>query len=115
MRKILTSAAAVALLAAVATGWLSARNQEGGQPAADRKSDDAAVRQAAEAFATVFASGAAKAVAASGTEAGEYIPDDGPPIRGRAALEKAYQDFVAKRPKVAAETKVESVRFLAQD
>jgi uncharacterized protein (TIGR02246 family) len=115
MRKILTSAAAVALLAALAAGWLSARDQANGQPASDRKADEAAVRQAAEAFAKVFASGDAKAVAAAWTEAGEYIPDDGAPIRGRAALEKAYADFIAKRPKVATETKVESVRFLAQD
>src|SRR5205823_5305368 len=56
-----------------------------------------------------------KAVAAAWTEAGEYMPDEGVTIRGRAELEKAYADFIAKRPKLAAESKVESVRFLAQD
>jgi uncharacterized protein (TIGR02246 family) len=115
MRKILTSAAVVAVMAAVTAGWLAARDKADGQPANDRKADEAAVRQAAEAFAKTFASGDAKSVAAAWTEAGEYIADDGDPIHGRAALEKAYGEFIAKRPKVAAETKVDSVRFLAQD
>src|SRR5262249_30889230 len=48
-------------------------------------------------------------------ETGEYRADDAAPVQGRAALEKAYAAFLAKRPKVVAEAKIDAIRFLGMD
>src|SRR5262249_56610419 len=80
-----------------------------------RQADDAAIRKVSAEFARAVSAGDAKAVAAFWTDTGEYRADDAAPIQGRAALEKAYADFLARRPKVVAEAKTDAIRFLGQD
>jgi len=88
------------------------------QPAGDaqqRKTDEAAIRETSQAFARAFEQGDAKTIGAFFTEQGEYVDEGGKPIKGRAALAKAYADFFAKRPELKAEAKTDSVRFLSKD
>src|SRR5262245_52485095 len=81
----------------------------------DTKEDEAAVRKATADFIKVVEKGDAKAVAASWTENGEYIDDDGTTIRGRAALEAAYAKAFAKKKNVKVEMTIESIRFPSKD
>ena len=103
--------AVVGLLAAALTGFLVAQDR----PAAARPADEQAIREATQAFARAFEKGDAQAVGALFTEEAEYIDEDGAPVRGRAALAKAYTDFFAKRQELKAEAKTEKVRFLGKD
>jgi uncharacterized protein (TIGR02246 family) len=80
-----------------------------------RAEDEAAIRKAAAEFIKVVEKGDAKAVAASWTEDGEYIGDDGTTIRGRAAIEAAYTKAFAKKKNVKVEMTVESIRFPSKD
>src|SRR5689334_15340583 len=81
----------------------------------DRPADRAGVQDATRQFARAFEKGDAAAVAALFTETGEYSNEDAPPIRGRAALAKAYADFFAKRVGLKLESKSNAVRFIGQD
>ncbi len=116
------------LLALLAGGaWVRGVGQPGQPPKADppparpavgendRPADRAAIRETTRQFARAFERGDAQAVAASFTETGEYDNDEGPPIRGRAALAKAYADFFAKRPEIKVESKSNQIRFVGQD
>jgi uncharacterized protein (TIGR02246 family) len=83
---------------------------EGGKdqtPEADRK----AILKAGKDFIKAFEKGDAKAVASFWTEQGEYIDDDGSTLRGRAAIQEAYEKSFAKHPKRKAKVEVESLRF----
>src|SRR5438128_74057 len=109
----------------VGTAWVRGVGQPpaagtDGAPAAaakdgDRPADRAAVREATGRFARAFEKGDAAAVAAQFTETGEYDNDDGPPIRGRAALAKAYADFFAKRAEQKLASASNAIRFVGQD
>lgn len=104
------------LLAIVTTGFLLAQDQPAAAPAGtDRKADETAIRERAQALAQAFEKGDAKTVAAFWTEEGEYVDDEGRQLNGRAALEKAYAEFFAKRQEVKAEAKTDKVRFLGKD
>ena len=104
----------VALGLASVAGLARAREEK---PAAvpDRPVDEAAVREASQAFARAFEAGDPKAVAASWTEEGEYADEGLEPVRGRAAVERAYAAFFAKRPGLKVESNTQSVRFLGAD
>ncbi|WP_232056109.1 YybH family protein [Tuwongella immobilis] len=80
-----------------------------------RAADDAAIRETATALAKAFEKGDAKAVAAFWTAEGEYVEEGSDPIRGQAAIEKAYAAFFAKRPKLSVVNETTSVRFLGAD
>jgi uncharacterized protein (TIGR02246 family) len=80
-----------------------------------RADDEGAVRKATADFIKAVEKGDAKAVAASWTEDGEYIGDDGTTIRGRAAIEAAYAKAFARNKKLKIEITVESIRFLSKD
>jgi len=103
--------AAIGLLGAVMATILVVSTA--GEPA--RKADEADIRKAAEALALAFEKGDPKAIGSFFTDEGEYVDDDGTTIHGRAALEKAYTEFFAKRPELKAETKTDKVRFLSKD
>jgi uncharacterized protein (TIGR02246 family) len=109
--------AGAGLLAAAVTGFLVAQDRPAAdKPAGDaRAADEAAVREASQALARAFEKGDARAVAACWTPEGEYVDDNGNHIRGRAALEKAYAGFFAKRPELKVESKTTAVRFLGRD
>jgi uncharacterized protein (TIGR02246 family) len=109
--------AAAGLLAAAVTGFILAQDRPA-PPAGEtpqRPADEAAIREASQALARAFEKGDAKAVAGAWTEEGEYSDDQGKKVRGRAALEKAYAEFFAKRPELKVESKTASVRFLGPD
>ncbi len=100
----------------VAAGYIVAQNKPA--PSAEtsaRPADEKAIREAAQGLARAFEKGDAKALAAFWTEEGEYIDEGGTPVRGRAALEKAYADFFAKRKELKVETKTDTIRFLGTD
>jgi uncharacterized protein (TIGR02246 family) len=80
-----------------------------------RPDDDAAVRKATAEFTQAVEKGDAKSVAASWTEEGEYIGEDGTTLRGRAALEAAYAKEFAKKKNMKVEMNIESVRFPSKD
>jgi uncharacterized protein (TIGR02246 family) len=101
-------------LTTLATTSAEARAQEK-KAAAPRAADEQAIRDAAQRLARAFEKGDAKAVAGLWTEEGEYRDQGEEPIRGRAALEKAYGGFFAKRPELTVDAKTESVRFLSRD
>ncbi len=82
---------------------------------AKRADDEAAIRKATADFIKVFEKGDAKAVAASWTEEGEYIGDEGTTIRGRAAIEAAYAKAFAKKKNPKVEITIESIRFPSKD
>jgi uncharacterized protein (TIGR02246 family) len=111
-----TRIATIAILAAIAGGlligrpWLATRADE---PV--RAEDEADVRKVSEAFARAFETGDAKAVGAFFTDSGEYVDDESEPIRGRAALEKAYAGFFAKRGEIKVQSKTDKIRFLGKD
>jgi uncharacterized protein (TIGR02246 family) len=118
----------VALVAFVATQARSdGQNKTGGPAKAPparaageardpkRADDEAAIRKASAAFIKAVAAGDTKAVAASWTEQGEYIGDDGTTIRGRAAIEAAYAKAFAKDKNLKVEMTVESIRFPSKD
>jgi uncharacterized protein (TIGR02246 family) len=117
MKRTWALIAAAGLLAAAATGWIAAQDKAappaGAAPA--RPADEQAIREAAQAFARAFEKGDAPAVGALWTEEGEYINEEGTPVRGRAALAKAYANFFAKRPELKVESKTDKVRFLGTD
>ncbi len=118
MRCKWTVVAGAVLLAAATVGLLAVRSTTaaGGGEAAKRPADEKAIREAVQAFARSFEKGDARAVGAFFTEEGEYIDEDGgDPVRGRAALEKAYAEFFAKRKELKAEAKTDAVRFLGKD
>lgn len=107
--------ALLGLAVAVTAGWLY-RSTADEQPTNERSSEPevAAVRKSAEAFATAFNQGDAKAVAAFWTANGEYIGPDGEPIRGREAVAKEYAEFFKKNPKARVEVEIESIRLLGR-
>jgi uncharacterized protein (TIGR02246 family) len=80
-----------------------------------RKQDEAAIRQASQAFARAFEKGDAKAVADFFTENGEYVDEDQEPIRGRTTIEKAYKKFFGDREDVKVEGATDNIRFLGRD
>jgi uncharacterized protein (TIGR02246 family) len=113
--RLVRTVVASALLAGGVLAAVYAAQDKPAQPAAEPTPDEAAVRATAQALVKAFAAGDAKAVAAFWTEQGEYVDADGPPVRGRASLEKAYTDFFAKRQPITIEGKTDSVRFLGKD
>jgi uncharacterized protein (TIGR02246 family) len=80
-----------------------------------RADDEAAVRKATAAFIKAVENGDAKAVAASWTDDGEYIGDDGTTLRGHAAIEAAYAKAFASKKNPKVELTVESIRFPSKD
>jgi uncharacterized protein (TIGR02246 family) len=80
-----------------------------------RPDDEAAIRKTTAEFIKLVEKGDAKAVAASWTEDGEYINDDGTTIRGRAAIEDAYAKAFAKKKNPKLEITIESIRFPSKD
>jgi uncharacterized protein (TIGR02246 family) len=109
------------LVAALAIGVLSARDTppaDPRKPAVEdqaREADREAVRAAAREFAAAFNKGDAQAVAALWTEQGECHDADGEPIRGRAAIERAFAEVFKENPKAKIEVLIESIRFPAPD
>ena len=117
---------AVAAVLTTSVGWAGQENQTKPENAAQatagaaskdakRADDEAAIRKATADFIKAVEKGDAKAVAASWTQDGEYIGDDGTTIRGRANIEAAYAKALARNKKLKVEITVESIRFPSRD
>ena len=106
----------LSLMILASIGPSPALGQAGDRPKAarddDRREDRAAIRAAMQSFVKAFEAGNAKDVAGHWTAEGEYEGEAVGTIRGRDALEAAYTAFFAKNPKVRAETRPESLRFV---
>jgi uncharacterized protein (TIGR02246 family) len=87
------------------------------QPAADKQgeADRELIRKSSQDFARAFEKGDAKAVAAMWTENGEFREPNGKTLVGRAAIEKAYDEFFKANSGAKMEVLVKSVRFPAKD
>ena len=108
------------LAAALILGALSGRDtpaQEAKTTAAAQvpAADQEAIRAVSRDYSTAFNKGDAKAVAVLWTEQGECHDADGEPIRGRAAIEKAFAEFFKENPTARIEVLIESIRFPAPD
>jgi uncharacterized protein (TIGR02246 family) len=125
-RSSIAVAALGGLLALVAFLTAQVRSAGEGKPVAPAKApadaqapkraaDEAAVRKETARFIKLVEKGDAKAVAASWTEDGEYIDDDGTVLRGRAAIEAAYAKAFARKKNVKVEFTIESIRFPSKD
>src|SRR5438093_887675 len=68
-----------------------------------READQEAIRKSSLDFARAFEKGDAKATAALWTEHAELHDGAGRAIRGRAAIEKAFAEFLKDHPKVKME------------
>ncbi len=73
----------------------------------------AAIRQAADDFATAFNRGDASAVAAHWTEDGEYISETGVVFSGRKAIEDEYKNFFAANPGQRIRIVIDALRLLS--
>ncbi len=112
-------AAILVVILAVAAGTLfrsTAQDKTTDTAREDRKisEDEAAVRKSAAEFAEAFNKGDAKAVAAFWAKEGEFIGADDKPVKGRKAIEKSYEEFLAKNPKAKLEVQIESVRVIGR-
>ena len=100
----------------VAAGLIFAENKQAPTgDASSRPADEKAIREAAQGLARAFGKGDAKAMAAFWTEEGEYVDGGDVPLRGRAALEKAYGEFFAKREELKVEAKTDAIHFIGKD
>jgi len=81
----------------------------------ERAADIKAIEQSSRDFSTAYDKADAKAVAALWTENGEYHSDDGVSLRGRKAIEDAYQEHFKEKRAGKAHVVIESIRFPARD
>ncbi len=108
---VLVAGLAVAVLC---VGYMAAQDKKDKGP--DREADKATIDKLANEFIQAFNNRDAAAVAANYTAEGEYIRNDGEPIRGRAEIEKGYADFfktLKGKPKL--EIQMDALRFPSAD
>jgi uncharacterized protein (TIGR02246 family) len=110
-RILLVSALALVTLS---VGFMAAQDRTGKGPdrEADKRAIDKLINQAIQAFENRDAA----ALAAHWTDEGEYVRNDGVPIRGRAEIQKGYADFfktLKGKPKLEIQTN--GLRFTSAD
>lgn len=106
-RLLLSLAVALPLLWA---GDSTFAQKEKGRP---RNSD--AIFERARAFAAAFDKGDAREIAGFWTEDGDYIDQDGKRIKGRAEIQKAFEDFFAENKGARLRIDSETLRFVTPD
>jgi uncharacterized protein (TIGR02246 family) len=84
------------------------------QPKGDPK-DMEAIAKNGEAFIEAFHKGDAKALAAFWTEDGDFTDQTGRHVKGRAALEKAFQQMFSENEGLKLHTESDSLRFVTPD
>src|SRR5262249_32627085 len=116
MKKTWMILCAVAALTTVAVGIMVGDDKPKETPVpAERKEDAQAVRAAVEKFAEAFQKGDAAAAAAMPASGAQLAPDEGEPLRGRDAIQKALTEHFAKTPRAKFELEFEPVRFTSRD
>src|SRR4051812_2929257 len=91
---------ASAVAAMVAIGYLVGQQPAGKSPpenAGKPSADTDAIKKAGQSFVKAYLAGDARAMAAHWTENGEYFADDGTILRGRADIEKSYDELFTKK------------------
>ena len=104
------------LLALVALGGSFTTAQDKTAKDPKRKSDRLAIEKLTEDMIQAFDKRDAAAIAAHWTEEGEFIRNDGAPIRGRAEIQKGYAEFfktLKGKPKL--EIQSDALRFPSAD
>src|SRR5262249_48636460 len=66
-------------------------------------------------FREAFQKGDVAAAAAHLTSGAELVPDEGTPVRGREAIQKAFADHFSKKVRPTIKLEAESLRFLSRD
>jgi uncharacterized protein (TIGR02246 family) len=97
-----------------APGSPSARSGSGAQ-APERAKDESALLKNAEAFVEAFHKGDAKALAAFWAPDGDYTDQTGRQLKGREAIEKAFQGFFADNKGLKLRIDIASLRFVTPD
>jgi uncharacterized protein (TIGR02246 family) len=118
MKKTRACLVIAAILAAIAVGVIGAKDKPTGSPATadgERKEDTAAINKLMHDFTAAFEKGDAVAAAACLTSGAELIPENGDSIRGRDAIQKAFNSHFASNPRVKITLDVESLRFTSKD
>lgn len=100
-------------LGLLAGGWLS--QPAWSQADKEREADREAIRKSSQEFVKAFEKGDAKALAAQWTDQGEYQSENGELTRGRAAIEKSYDDLFKSKQKWKVEIEIRSIRFPSRD
>jgi uncharacterized protein (TIGR02246 family) len=101
-------------LVVVGVGFLVA--QPKGTKGADREADKQAVEKLIKANIEAFNNRDAAAIAAHWTDEGEYIRNDGDPVRGRADIQKGYAEFFKTlKGKSTVEVQTDNLRFPSAD
>src|SRR5262245_18305248 len=109
----------IAILAALTLGFLGVSfltAQGTTSKAPNREADKAAIDKLIKESTQAFNNRDAAAVAANWTAEGEYIRNDGEPIRGRAEVQKGYAEFfktLKGKPKLEIQT--DGLRFTSAD
>jgi uncharacterized protein (TIGR02246 family) len=83
-----------------------------GQQSKGDDADKAAIAQNAEAFIEAFGKGDARALAAFWTPDGDYTDQSGRHLKGREAIEKAFQSFFAENKGLTVRIEGHSLRFV---
>jgi len=102
------------ILSLLGVGWMTAQDRTPKNP--KRDADKQAIDKLTKEMVQAFAARDAAAVAANWTAEGEFVRNDGEPIRGRAEIQKGYADFFKKlkgKPKL--EVQIDGLRFPSAD
>jgi len=97
-------------LVILGVGYMAAQPKAAKAP--DREADKAAIDAVIKASIQAFNNHDAAAIAATWTDEGEYIRNDGEPVRGRADVEKGYAEFFKTlKGKTTVELQTDNLRF----
>src|SRR5262245_62079034 len=101
-------------LVVLGVGFMAAQTKTAKDPKreADKQAIDKLIKDSIESFDKRDAA----ALAANWTEEGEFIRNDGDPIRGRAQIQKGYADFFKTvKGKSKLEIQTDGLRFMSAD
>ena len=110
MTRCLTVATAVAL---VLLGAMPARAKPKAKE--NRRGDEKAVRASVASFEAAFNKGDAKALAAHWLPDGDLVTASGEMVKGREAIQRQFELFLAERGRPKLKSTIISIRFLAPD
>ena len=114
MRSTLNRLYTLLALMVLSGGFATAQDETGQNP--KREPDRLALEQLEKDMIQAFDKRDAAAIAANYTDEGEFIHNDGEPIRGRTEIQKAYAEFFKTlngKPKL--EIQSDELRFLSAD
>jgi uncharacterized protein (TIGR02246 family) len=101
-------------LVVLGVGFLVAQSK--GTKGPDREADKPAIDKLIKANIQAFNNRDAAAIAANWTDEGEYIRNDGDPVRGRADIQKGYAEFFKSlKGKPTVEVQTDNLRFPSAD